>query len=72
MGGQIVANGVFWVVGNLPLSAIQYLGRFVGRPDVRLPGSYKRRARVNLQIAMRGAGVSKLAACLRHVGYFIS
>ena len=65
--GAKFANGVFWVVGNLPLSAIQYLGRFVGALMFRLPGSYKRRAQVNLQIAMPGAGDKQLAACLRHV-----
>jgi Kdo2-lipid IVA lauroyltransferase/acyltransferase len=65
--GAQFANAIFWVASALTLSGAQRLGRVCGALMNRLPGSYKRRAEVNLSLALPGAGGDYLRPSLEHV-----
>jgi len=66
--GARFANAVFWVAGAaLSLSGAQRLGRIFGALMDRLPGSYKRRAELNLSLALPDTGAEHLRPSLEHV-----
>lgn len=65
--GARLANAIFWVASALTLSGAQRLGRVCGALINRLPGSYKRRAEVNLSLAFPGKIDQYLRPSLIHV-----
>lgn len=64
--GAKFANAIFWVASVLTLSGAQRLGRLFGALINRLPGSYKRRAEVNLSLAFPGKSDKYLRPSLVH------
>lgn len=67
MGGRL-ASVIFWLVGQLPLRALQSFGRLCGAVMWRLPGSYRARARQNIERSLPGYPAVTLAkASLVHV-----
>jgi len=61
------ANAIFWAVSALPLRATQSIGRACGSLMYRLPGSYKRRAQINLAMALPESGNQYFKTSLQHV-----
>ena len=55
------------MISALPLSLVQRLGRACGALMYRLPGSYKRRARKNLSLALPESGDRYVRSSLQHV-----
>jgi len=66
--GSHFASAVFWVLGALPLRAVQAAGKFCGRLMWLVPGSYKDRALKNIRLALPASeAVASVKASLIHV-----
>jgi KDO2-lipid IV(A) lauroyltransferase len=64
--GARIVNAIFWAASALTLGGAQRLGRVCGVLMDRLPGSYKRRAELNLSLAMPGVSTQQLRPSLVH------